>query len=165
VIPTIPLLLKKLLPTDGGNFSLPIRGAFLGDLRVSARGNSKPPRIALAMAGSEYLHHILSPEQLALYRVVTRDAHRFPELGRRYREQVIENRTVVFAQYLNRWIGVEKWKVKDGRRAAEVFSALLRAGLFEEALFGLHRFDEAEITAHARMAAGNMLLLLKAGVL
>ncbi len=42
---------------------------------------SKPPRAALAAAGIEYLQHVLSEEQLALYRVVTQDAYSFPELG------------------------------------------------------------------------------------
>lgn len=37
-------------------------------------------------AGREYLRHLLSEEQLALYRVVTRDADRFPELGRQYQK-------------------------------------------------------------------------------
>jgi AcrR family transcriptional regulator len=124
---------------------------------------SKPPRLALSMAGMEYLRHVLSKEQLALYRVVTRDAHRFPELGRRYREEVIENRNTLFAHYLDRWAGVEKWKVKDGRRAADIFAGLLRAGIFEDALHGIQEVGEKEMAAHARRAATNMLLLLKAG--
>ena len=53
---------------------------------------SKPPRTALLMAGIQYLEHALSDEQLARYRVVTRDAHVFPELGKHYREQLIERR-------------------------------------------------------------------------
>ena len=44
-----------------------------------------PPAEALPQAGAEYLRHVLSQDQLALYRVVARDAHRFPELARRYR--------------------------------------------------------------------------------
>jgi hypothetical protein len=40
---------------------------------------------------------------------------------------------------------------------------LLRAELFEDALHGLREFDESEISAHARRAAANMLILLKAG--
>jgi TetR/AcrR family transcriptional repressor of mexJK operon len=115
------------------------------------------------MAGVEYLRHALSKEQLALYRVVTRDAHRFPELGRRYREEVIERRNALFARYLDRWAASEKWKVRDRRRAANAFVGLLRANLFEDALHGLHDFDESEISAHARWAAANMLTLLKAG--
>jgi AcrR family transcriptional regulator len=124
---------------------------------------SKPPRIALAMAGVEYLQHALSKEQLALYRVVTRDAHRFPELGRRYREQAVERRNALFARYLDRWAASERWKVSDGRSAANTFAGLLRADLFEDALHGLHDFDESEISAHARRAAAHMLILLKAG--
>src|ERR1700730_15074385 len=49
---------------------------------------SAPPPVALPIAGSEYLRHALSEEQLAQYRVVTRDAPRFPELARRCLEQV-----------------------------------------------------------------------------
>lgn len=126
---------------------------------------SKPPRIALVMAGIEYLQHVLSDEQLALYRVVTQDAHLFPELGKRYREQVIEHRNSIFARYLDRWVPLEKWKVKDKHGAANVFSGLLRAGVFEDALHGLRKIDESAIAAHARLAAGHMLVLLNSRTL
>jgi TetR/AcrR family transcriptional repressor of mexJK operon len=121
---------------------------------------SKPPRTALVMAGIEYLQHVLSGEQLALYRVVTQDAHLFPELGKHYREQVIERRNEIFGQYLDRWASVEKWKIKDKRTAAITFSGLLKAGLFEDALHGLRRVNESEIAAQARLAAAQMLVLL-----
>jgi TetR/AcrR family transcriptional repressor of mexJK operon len=126
---------------------------------------SKPPRTALVLAGIEYLQHALSKEQLDLYRVVTQDAHLFPELGSRYREQVIERRNDIFARYLDRWAPIEKWKVKDKRGAANLFSGLLRAGIFEEALHGLRRFDQSEIAAHARLAATQMLALLNSRTL
>jgi AcrR family transcriptional regulator len=124
---------------------------------------SKPPHSALVTAGIEYLHHVLSDEQLALYRVVTRDAHSFPALGRRYKEQVIERAHDVFVGYLARWIPVEKWKIRDKRCAAQAFTALLRAGIFENALYGLNRTSETEIAAHARAAAAKMLILLNSG--
>jgi AcrR family transcriptional regulator len=126
---------------------------------------TKPARAALMLAGVEYLQHVLSKDQLDLYRVVTRDADRFPELGRRYREETIEHRSAVFVSYLERRMKAEQWKVKDKRAAADAFAALLRAGVFEDALHGLHDFDEAEISAHARWAAANMLTLLKGGTL
>lgn len=126
---------------------------------------SQPPRVALAAAGVDYLQHALSKEQLALYRVVTRDAHRFPELGRRYREQVVEQRNAFFARYLDRWAPVQKWKVRDSRGAANTFAGLLRGGLFDDALHGLREPSESEISAHARSAAASMQILLKAGVL
>jgi hypothetical protein len=55
---------------------------------------------ALTLAGVEYLRHIFSKEQLALYRVVTRDANRFPELGRGYRQEVVENGIAIFTHVL-----------------------------------------------------------------
>ncbi len=124
---------------------------------------SKPPRTALVAAGIEYLQHVLSDEQLALYRVVTQDAHSFPELGRRYREQVIERSNEVFIRYLTRWISAEGWKIRDKQGAAEVFTALLRSGVFEEVLHGLRTFSDSGIARHARRAATNMLALLNSG--
>ena len=126
---------------------------------------SKPPGTALVMAGVEYLQHVLSAEQLALYRVVTQDAHRFPELGRRYREEVIEHRNAVFARYLDRWAASQRWKIRHPGRAANAFAAMLRAGLFEDALHGLRTFNESAILAQATWAAKNMLVLLKTGSL
>jgi AcrR family transcriptional regulator len=125
----------------------------------------KPPAAAFVMAGVEYLEHVLSAEQLALYRVVTRDAHRFPELGRRYREEVIEHRNALFGRYLERWAAPQKWKIRSRVRAASAFAGMLRAGLFDDALHGLGSFSEPEIRAQAEWAAKNMLVLLKTGSL
>ena len=121
---------------------------------------SKPPRTALVMAGIEYLQHVLSEEQLALYRVVTQDAHLFPELGKHFREQVIARRNEIFGQYLDRWASAENWKIRDKRGAANTFSGLLRAGLFDDALHGLRKVAQSDIEAHARLAAAQMIVLL-----
>jgi TetR/AcrR family transcriptional repressor of mexJK operon len=123
---------------------------------------AKPPRAGLVAAGVEYLKHVLSDEQLDLYRVVTQDARDFPELGRRYREQVIERSYDVFIRYLNRWGPIEKWKVRDKRAAADTFTALLRAGIFEDALHRLRRISDAEIAARARAASAKTIVLLEA---
>lgn len=126
---------------------------------------TEKPGMALVMAGTEFLQHVLSQEQLALYRVVTQDAHRFPDLGRRYKEQVIDHRNEIFVRYLNHWAPIENWKVKDPYGAANTFASLLRAGVFDDALHGLCEFDADEIAAHARFAAEKMLVLLKSGIL
>ncbi len=68
----------------------------------------------------------------------------------------------VFVRYLDRWIPAENWKVRDRRGAALVFAALLRAGIFEEALHGLRKFSDSEIAVHARHASAHMLVLLNA---
>jgi AcrR family transcriptional regulator len=126
---------------------------------------SLPPEQALPLAGIELLQHVLSKDQLSLYRVVTQDAHRFPELGQRYRQQVTEGIIEHCIRYLERWANTEKWEISSKRNAAFVFSALLRTDLFEEVLLGLRIPDEHEIRTQADTAAKNMLVLLKAGVL
>jgi AcrR family transcriptional regulator len=124
---------------------------------------SAPPPVALPVAGNEYLRHALSEEQLALYRVVTRDALRFPELARRYREQVTGTRDALFASYLERWLPVTGWKVRDMHGAAATFAALLTATLFDDALFGVTSPGDEEIASCASNAAIQMLTLMEAG--
>jgi hypothetical protein len=108
---------------------------------------------------------VLSEEQLSLYRVVTRDAHRFPELGLRYQSEVVSGRTEIFVKYIDRCARTNKWKVKSPRNAGTVFEALLRAGLFEEVLHGLRTLEKKEVTAHARSVASVMWKLIQAEVL
>ncbi len=122
---------------------------------------AEPPAIALKLAGSEYLRHALSPAQLALYRVVTRDADRFPELGRRYHAETVARRVTLVAGYLDRWSARAGWPSCDPAEVGRVFEALLQAGIFEAALHGLHRPDEAEIQQRAAAAAARLLILLK----
>jgi AcrR family transcriptional regulator len=121
------------------------------------------PVEALPQAGEEYLRHTLSQDQVALYRVVTRDAHRFPELGRRYQEETTGTRDAVFIGYLDLWTDREGWTVRDKRAAAQVFAGLLKASIFDEVLLGLRQPSDAEIADKAQEAAQRMLLLLKDG--
>jgi len=123
-----------------------------------------PPERGIALAGEEYLRHALSPEQIALYRVVIRDAPRFPELGARYEAEVVGSRTAMFAAYLDRWGTVSGWKPRDSRQAAGLFAALLNAGALDAALQGRWNPREGEIEAHARLAADRLLCLLRAGL-
>jgi AcrR family transcriptional regulator len=119
----------------------------------------------LMAGGKEYLDHVLSVEQLSLYRVVTRDAHRFPELGRRYQRDVVSGRTEIFVKYIERCARTNKWKVKSPQNAGNVFEALLRAGLFEHVLHGIRTFEKKDIVANARSVASVMWKLMQAEVL
>jgi AcrR family transcriptional regulator len=121
--------------------------------------------LGLTAGGKEYLDHVLSDEQLSLYRVVTRDAHRFPELGRRYQREVVSGRTEIFAKYIERCARTNKWKVKSPRDAGKVFEALLRAGLFEEVLHGIRTLEKKNIVVHARSVANLMWKLMQVEVL
>jgi AcrR family transcriptional regulator len=123
----------------------------------------EPPAVALPIAGSDYLRHALSKEQLDLYRVVTRDAPRFPELARRYREEVTGTRDALFTSYLDRWLPVTGWEVRDKYGAGATFAALLKATLFDDALLGLKSPSEEDIAECAGDAAVQMLALMEAG--
>ncbi|HVJ55304.1 MAG TPA: TetR/AcrR family transcriptional regulator [Aliidongia sp.] len=126
---------------------------------------AEPPPTGLALAGEDYLRHALSVDQLALYRVVMQDAHRFPELGRRYRDEIVGRRAALFARYLDRWLPSTGWKVADWEAAGAVFEGLLKAGLFDELLQGGPQPDEAEIIRRAGDAAARLQTLFEARLL
>jgi TetR/AcrR family transcriptional repressor of mexJK operon len=116
-------------------------------------------------AGKEYLRHLLSKEQLDLYRVVTRDADRFPELGVEYQRDVVAGRTEILTKYLRRTARINKWILGSVQKASTVYEALLRADLFEEVLHGLRSPEPRAIARQAQSAASVMWRLMKAGIL
>ncbi|MFG1704237.1 TetR/AcrR family transcriptional regulator [Nonomuraea sp. M3C6] len=118
-----------------------------------------PPLEGLTEAGRELLRHILSELQMALFRVVVRDAQRFPELGRRYQQEIIGNRVALFTRHLSGWPAELRAKVTDPARAAHVFAALLQAQIHDTALLGGPTPDEAAIRARARQSAADLLAL------
>ena len=116
----------------------------------------------LMEAGREYLHHLLSEEQLALYRVVTQDAGRFPELGRQYCKNFSRGRTGILEAYLRSVARRRRWAKRDAAQDAALYEALLRAGIYEEALHGLLTVSPDVIDKHARSSAKTMWKLLTA---
>ena len=119
----------------------------------------------MAEAGKEYLRHLLSQQQLALYRVVTRDADRFPEFGMQYQKDVVAGRTEILVKYLGRTARTNKWMLTSAQRTGVVYEALLRADLFEAVLHGIRFPEPRVITKHARLAATVMWRLMAAGIL
>jgi AcrR family transcriptional regulator len=117
-------------------------------------------RRGLTEAGREYLHHLLSEEQLALYRVVTRDADRFPDLGRQYQKNVARGRTAILIAYLRSVARTKAWTKRNAIRDATLYEAMLRVGLYEQALHGLVTVSADEIEKHARSASQTMWRLL-----
>jgi AcrR family transcriptional regulator len=122
-----------------------------------------PPSVALPQAGREFLKRVLLPKQVALYRVVMRDAPRFPELGRRYLKEVVAPPHAVFAGYLDLWSERQGWMVRDKLAAARAFAGLLKAGVFDQALFENAKPDEEELSRRAADAAVMIQVLLSSG--
>jgi TetR/AcrR family transcriptional repressor of mexJK operon len=126
---------------------------------------TKPPQTGLRLAGIDYLTRVFDPQQMDLYRVVTRDAGDFPELGRRYLSETAARRNRLFVEYLNHWRRSEGWKIRDLGHAAEAFVALLRARLFDEAIHGGELPTQKAIALQAKRAASCLLVLLGSGCL
>ncbi|MEU3983920.1 TetR/AcrR family transcriptional regulator [Streptomyces sp. NPDC026672] len=122
-----------------------------------------PPLEGLTEAGRELLRHVLSERQLALFRVVARDAQRFPELGRRYQEEILGDRVALFTRHLAGWPEELRAKVGDPVRAARTFTALVQAGVVDTALLGGPVPDEAALREQAGRAAADLLALAGAG--
>ena len=114
----------------------------------------------LMEAGREYLRHLLSEEQLALYRVVTRDADRFPELGRHYQKNFARGRTGILIAYLRSLTRTKAWVKRNAIQDAVLYEALLRGGLYEEALHGLVTVNSDVIDKHALASSKTMWKLL-----
>jgi TetR/AcrR family transcriptional repressor of mexJK operon len=123
-----------------------------------------PPLEGLTEAGSEHLRCVLSGEQLALYRVVTSEAQRFPELGQRYQSEFVGDRIAQLTRHFDRWPDSLRTKIRDPRRAARTFAALLNGDLLETALIGGAVPGPVELHAHAHRAAVGLLALIEAGL-
>ncbi len=121
------------------------------------------PATALREAGAAYLHHVLSPDQLGLYRVVIADAWRIPDLGTRYAEATLRVAETLFVGYVDVWADKAGWKITDKRQAARLFCGLLRMQIFEVTLFGMATPSADEIASCAERAAQRMLTLLEQG--
>jgi TetR/AcrR family transcriptional repressor of mexJK operon len=124
-----------------------------------------PPLEGLTQAGREHLSFVLSAEQVALYRVVTREAQRFPELGQRYQSEVVEDRLAHLIRYFDRWPKSLRAKIKDPLRAAQTFGVLLQGDLLETALLAGRIPGQKELRTRAQEAAAGLLTLIKAGLL
>ena len=121
---------------------------------------SKATQQGLFEAGKEYLRHLLSEDELALYRAVTRDAARFPELGRQYQKTIARGRTGILIAYLRSIFRRKNWIRRDAVQDAATYEGLLRAQIFEEALHGLSSVSFDTIEEHASFASRTMWTLL-----
>ena len=123
---------------------------------------TKATKQGLFEAGKAYLDHLLSEDELKLYRAVTRDTDRFPELGRQYQKTVARGRTGLLIAYLRAVCRKRDWTRRDAVQDAIAYEGLLRAGIFEEALHGLSRVTSDDIEKQAMFASRTMWRLLAA---
>ena len=114
-------------------------------------------------SGQEYLRHLLSEEQLSLYRVITRDADRLPELGQQYQLHIARGRTEILRTYLRSVARKKGWTGRDAAEDALTYEGLLRVRVFEEALHGLLKVTSSVIDRYSASASKTMWKVLTDG--
>ena len=122
---------------------------------------NQSPANALKIAGESYLRHIINKDHVALFRVINRDSHKFPELGKKYYQEVVSPRNLRMVKYLELWKSECQWEITNPELAANSFAALLRGQIFENILLGFRGPTEEEIMEHVNTNVSLMLHLLK----
>jgi AcrR family transcriptional regulator len=89
-------------------------------------GAGQPLRPALSEMGRAYLSMLLSPNGLALYRVVVADAPRFPELGRLFFQTGPQQVVAIVTRLLCRAADSLDLSTIGAAEAAKLFLSLLR---------------------------------------
>ncbi|MEU4790695.1 TetR/AcrR family transcriptional regulator [Micromonospora tulbaghiae] len=121
------------------------------------------PEEGLVEAGVEILSAVLSPDQVALYRVVLVEGQRVPAVAKAYREAFLQRRFRVLTDYFARWPETLRERLSDPQAAAETFNALVTGDLVEQALLGAPVPSATAIRERARAAAHTFLTLVRAG--
>jgi AcrR family transcriptional regulator len=107
------------------------------------------PRTMLADRGRRFLRLITSPEAIALFRTVTAEAERFPELGRAFFESGPKCWTGSFEEYLRTQDEKNRLRIPNPGMAAKFLFALLKDPLHLRRMLGVQtKVTEAEIAAH-----------------
>ena len=98
------------------------------------------------------LHLILSDEKVAIYRLITAETARFPELGRAF----YDNGPAALLRTLGAWLAEQgdagRLAMADPIMAAEQLVGMLRTSLFLRASVGLTAPSDAEIDATVEAA-------------
>jgi TetR/AcrR family transcriptional regulator, mexJK operon transcriptional repressor len=103
---------------------------------ATAELNRLEPRAALAVIAETITSRARDPDAAALFRIVATEAHRFPELAAKMREnnkQCVDN---VVAGYLHAQVASGGLTLADPDRAASLFLQMICSELHESLLFG-----------------------------
>ena len=93
--------------------------------------------IALRRFCGEFLRKIISPEAIALHRLVMGEANRFPEIGRIFYERAPRQTHILLADYLSAAMERGQLRRDDPLRAARELIGLCMCGSHSERLLGL----------------------------
>jgi TetR/AcrR family transcriptional regulator, mexJK operon transcriptional repressor len=107
------------------------------------------PRQMLIDRGRRFLRLITAPEAVALFRTVTAEAERFPELGRAFFETGPKCWTGSFEAYLRAQDTKGRLRIPNPEIAAKFLFSLLKDPLHLRCMLGVQgKVTDAEIAAH-----------------
>lgn len=107
------------------------------------------PREMLVDRGRRFLKLITSPEAVALFRTVTAEAERFPELGRAFFETGPKCWTGSFEAYLRAQDEKGRLRIPNPEMAAKFLFSLLKDPLHLRCMLGVQsKVTDAEIATH-----------------
>jgi TetR/AcrR family transcriptional repressor of mexJK operon len=116
------------------------------------------PRQMLTDRGKRFLRLITSPEAVALFRTVTSEAQRFPELGRAFFETGPKCWLGSFEDYLRAQDEMGRLRVPNPEVAAKFLFSLLKDPLHMRMMLGVQKeVTEAEIDAQVKSVVDNFL--------
>ncbi|MFD2233702.1 TetR/AcrR family transcriptional regulator [Phaeospirillum tilakii] len=120
-------------------------------------GPALDARATLTMVGRRLLELLLQPDTLAVYRLVTAEAPRQPELARAFYESGPGTGKAEIARMLVDLGRRGLLAVEDPWRMADLFTGMLRADLFMRTLLGLPQPEGSSIDQAVAAAVDTML--------
>jgi AcrR family transcriptional regulator len=115
-------------------------------------------RERLVRMAEDFLDHLLSPEAIAIHRLVVGEGERFPELARLFYEAGPKIGNARHAELFSGMMQAGQLRRDDPVQAAHQFKGLVLSGVYFQRLWGV--IDDpspAERTRHAQMAADTFL--------
>jgi TetR/AcrR family transcriptional regulator, mexJK operon transcriptional repressor len=110
-------------------------------------------RGALAVLGRRFLELVLSPDAIALHRIIVAEVTRFPALGEVFWRAGPERERVQIESFLRSAVAAGTLSLDDPRRGAEQFIALVRGDIHLRQLLRLDREPGERQIADAAAAA------------
>ena len=108
--------------------------------------------------GEAYIMLICRPAGGSAIRTVMAIAERMPDVGRRFYQQVLENRITRLAHYLEARVKAKELAIDDCKLAAEQFMQMCQASLFPPFIFQAAPAPSAERIALVVESATRMFL-------
>jgi TetR/AcrR family transcriptional regulator, mexJK operon transcriptional repressor len=112
---------------------------------------------SLSVIANRFLRLLLSPEVIAINRIVVGEVARFPILAEVFWHAGPERIRIQVEGFLRRAVAAGTLDLPDTRLAAEQFASLVRGEIHLQRLLGLGRSDDKAVAAAAKNAVATFL--------